>query len=169
MSPIHRSPSVLVLLAAVVCLSLLALRPGASASATPPQAEAATASLPAADIIAPEELARLLKSHDAAKPLVLQVGFRFLYHEAHIPGAEYAGPGSKDEGIKLLRQRVTSLPHDKFIVLYCGCCPWSKCPNVKPAYDALRRLGFAHVRVLRIEQNFGADWVSKGYPTAKGD
>jgi len=53
-------------------------------------------------------------------------------------------------------------------VIYCGCCPWSHCPNVKSADDALRAMGFIHVKVLYISNNFGADWVDKGYPVGKG-
>jgi rhodanese-related sulfurtransferase len=117
----------------------------------------------------PEDLARSLASRTAEKPLIFQIGFRFLYKEAHIPGAEYLGPASKDEGIQQLRKRVASLPRTKSIVLYCGCCPWIRCPNVKPAYDALHSMGFTQVKVLRIEENFGANWVSKGYPTAHGE
>jgi hypothetical protein len=30
-------------------------------------------------------------------------------------------------------------------------------------------MGFTKVRVLYIANNFGADWVAKGYPTAKGE
>jgi hypothetical protein len=40
---------------------------------------------------------------------------------------------------------------------------------VNPAYDALRQLGFSKVKVLYIANNFGADWVDKGYPVAKGE
>jgi len=133
------------------------------------QAEAPKPPVPAAAIMEPEELARVLASPAHDKPLVLQVGFRFLYKEAHIPGAEYIGPASKEDGIRQLRQRVASLPRTRPIVIYCGCCPWIRCPNVKPAYDALRELGFKQVKVLRIDDNFGANWVAKGYPTAKGE
>ncbi|PYQ37297.1 MAG: rhodanese-like domain-containing protein, partial [Acidobacteria bacterium] len=48
-------------------------------------------------------------------------------------------------------------------------CPWDHCPNVKPAVDALQKMGFRNVKVLYIGENFGSDWVNKGYPTAKGD
>jgi thiosulfate/3-mercaptopyruvate sulfurtransferase len=143
---------------------------GASRPATSrPQREAAQAPIPAAAIIEPGELARILQSRNAETPLILQVGIRFLYKVAHIPGAEYIGPGSKDEGLSLLRHRVGPLARSKSIVIYCGCCPWLRCPNVKPAYEALRCMGFRHVKVLRIEENFGTDWVAKGYPTAKGE
>jgi len=33
----------------------------------------------------------------------------------------------------------------------------------------LHAMGFTHVKVLYIANNFGADWVDKGYPVAKGD
>jgi thiosulfate/3-mercaptopyruvate sulfurtransferase len=54
-------------------------------------------------------------------------------------------------------------------VLYCGCCPWSHCPNVHTAYQELQALGFTSVKVLYIADDFGTDWVDKGYPTAKGE
>jgi hypothetical protein len=50
----------------------------------------------------------------------------------------------------------------KLIVLYCGCCPWGRCPNVGPAYKALHDQGFTNVKVLYLANNFGDDWVAKG-------
>ena len=29
-------------------------------------------------------------------------------------------------------------------------------------------MGFTHLKVLYIADNFGANWVAKGYPVAKG-
>ena len=120
-------------------------------------------------LIQPEELVNLLKSARGPKPLILQVGFRILYVQAHIPGAEYIGPASEVQGVDHLRKRVQDLPRAQFIVLYCGCCPWSKCPNVNPAYQELRAMGFSNVKLLYIADNFGEDWVDKGYPVAKGE
>jgi thiosulfate/3-mercaptopyruvate sulfurtransferase len=121
-------------------------------------------------LIQPAELAKLLGSR-GDKPLIIQVGFHTLYQQAHIPGSEYLGPASEQRGKKALRDRVQNLPREKAIVfvLYCGCCPWSHCPNVTPAYEQLRAMGFGNVKVLYIDQNFGADWVDKGYPVAKGE
>ena len=120
-------------------------------------------------IIAPEELVKILQSPKGEKPLVLSVGPYVMYLQAHIPGAEYIGPGSTTNGLEQLRKRVASLPHNKYIVLYCGCCPWGHCPNVDPAYRELQGLGFTKVKVLYIANNFGADWVSKGYPMVRGE
>jgi rhodanese-related sulfurtransferase len=125
--------------------------------------------IPAARLIGPEELLRILESAAAQKPLMIQVGSHVLYTQAHIPGSEYIGPASTETGLEQLRKRVQSLPRTKPIVLYCGCCPWSHCPNVKPAYDALAVMGFTNVKVLYLAENFGADWVNKGYPVARGE
>jgi thiosulfate/3-mercaptopyruvate sulfurtransferase len=121
------------------------------------------------ELIQPEELAAILRSPKEEKPLLLQVGFHVLYVQAHIPGSEYHGPASRPDGLEDLRKRVESLPRTTFIVVYCGCCPWVRCPNMKPASELLREMGFTDVRPLYIGENFGADWVAKGYPVATGE
>ena len=134
--------------------------------AAPPPASALT--IPAAQLIQPEELNRLLHTRGAEKPLILQVGSRMMFEQAHIPGAEYAGPGSQDTGLQQLRGRVLSLPHKTLIVLYCGCCPWNRCPNVGPAFQLLQGMGFTRVKVLYLADNFGDDWVNKGFAVETG-
>ncbi len=119
-------------------------------------------------LIQPGELVKLLQAPQSRQPLILQVGFRTLYEQAHIPGSEYVGPTSEQAGLQALHKRVQALPRSRSIVLYCGCCPWSHCPNVHPAYRELREMGFRNVRVLYIADNFGVDWVDKGYPVSKG-
>jgi len=121
-----------------------------------------------AQLITPEELIQLLQLPSGQKPLILNVGPSILYMQAHIPGAEYIGATSDKQGLERLRARVKPLPRNQSIVLYCGCCPWSHCPNVRPAYKELHALGFTKVKVLYIADNFGTDWVDKGYPTIKG-
>ena len=125
--------------------------------------------IPASRLINPDDLVKILQSAKSEKPLMIQVGSHVLYTQAHIPGSEYIGPASSESGLQSLRKRVESLPRNRFIVLYCGCCPWSHCPNVQPADDALKAMGFTNLKVLYISNNFGADWVEKGYPVAKGD
>jgi hypothetical protein len=124
-------------------------------------------SIPQAQLIQPEELNQLLHSGGADKPLVLQVGSRVLFAEAHIAGAEYAGPGSQAAGLQQLQDRVAALPRKTFIVLYCGCCPWNRCPNIAPAFKLLRGMGFTRVKALYLADNFGADWADKGYPVER--
>lgn len=122
--------------------------------------------IPQSALIQPAELAATLKG--GPKPVILQVGFKVMYDEAHIPGARYAGPGSKDDGIAALKEAAQSIDKGQDVILYCGCCPWEHCPNVAAAWRTLKEMGFTQLKVLYIPQNFGADWVEKGYPVVKG-
>jgi thiosulfate/3-mercaptopyruvate sulfurtransferase len=137
--------------------------------AIPCAAVAQATLIPSSHLINPDELAKIIQSSKTPQPLIIHVGPHMLYLQAHIPGSEYHGPASTSTGLQDLRKRVDPLPRNKFIVIYCGCCPWNHCPTVKPADDALRAMGFTNVKVLYIANNFGSDWVYKGYPTAKGE
>ena len=139
--------------------------PAQVATAPPPSS---AMSIPESRLLQPEDLVKMLKATEKEKPLILQVGSRVMFSQVHIPGSEYAGPGSQASGIQSLESTVASLPKGRHIVLYCGCCPWNRCPNVGPAYKRLHDLGFTNVHVLYIASNFGDDWVSKGYPAVKG-
>jgi hypothetical protein len=120
-------------------------------------------------LIQPEDLVKAMQSASAQKPVVLYVGPHLFYAQAHIPGAEDMGPTAKPEGLEKLRLRAKSLPHDGFVVIYCGCCPWDHCPNIRPAYHELEKMGFTRLRVLYLANSFGTNWVDKGYSVAKGE
>ena len=113
-------------------------------------------------LVQPTDLVAQLKKSPA--PVVFQVGPNVLYRSKHIPGASFAGPGSKAEGLELLTAAVKNLPRDREIVVYCGCCPWDRCPNVKPAVERLQQMGFKYVKALYLPDNFKTDWVDRGYP-----
>jgi thiosulfate/3-mercaptopyruvate sulfurtransferase len=114
-------------------------------------------------LVQPAELAQAIQSGHA--PIILSVAFPVLYRGRHIMHAINAGPTSKPEGIEALKKAVANLPKDSDLVIYCGCCPMVKCPNIRPAYRALQELGFTHVRVLSLPSNFHDDWASKDYPS----
>jgi 3-mercaptopyruvate sulfurtransferase SseA len=118
-------------------------------------------------LIQAEELAQALKG--ARKPVVLYVGPKSIYAQAHIPGAENIGPVGRPEGMEKLRARAASLAKDSPVVIYCGCCPWDHCPNIRPAYAELKKAGFTSVRVLYLENSFGANWKDKGFPVTAGE
>jgi thiosulfate/3-mercaptopyruvate sulfurtransferase len=122
------------------------------------------ASIPDSALLQPQELNRALHSTNGARPVILQVGSRVMFQEAHIPGSEYGGQASGEAGLSLLRKRAAGLEHATPIVIYCGCCPWMRCPNIGPAYKTLLRMGFTNVKALYLADNFGTDWVDKGYP-----
>lgn len=153
-------------LATLLPLFGLAGAVSASSQSTKPGFVSAT-TIPSAALIQPQQLDSMLLEKSAARPLILQVGSRLMFDQAHIPGSEYAGPGSQPSGLDLLRSRVANLNRAAPIVIYCGCCPWTRCPNMGPAYALLRKMGFTQVKALYIADNFGTDWVNKGYPIAK--
>ena len=123
---------------------------------------------PKSAVVEPAMLATILQSPLAKEPVILCVAFPVLYKSKHIQHAIFAGQGSKPEGIEELKKAVAELPKDSDLVLYCGCCPMEKCPNIRPAYRALKELGFTRVRVLNIPTNMHTDWYSKNYPTEAG-
>lgn len=120
----------------------------------------------AGEVMQPEELAKLLVG--AQKPVLLQVGIIHLYKIGHIPGSKYAGPANTAEGLDALKKQAQALNRDGQVVCYCGCCPWVNCPNMRPAYQALREMGFKKIKMLYLAKNFGDDWLAKGYPVEKG-
>jgi hypothetical protein len=123
---------------------------------------------PKSALLEPAALASILQSPSGKQPVILSVAFPVLYRAKHIQHAIFAGPGSKPEGIEELKKAVANLPKDSDIVVYCGCCPMERCPNLRPAYRTLKELGFNHVRVLEIPTNMHTDWYSKNYPSEAG-
>jgi rhodanese-related sulfurtransferase len=154
---------------AILAAVILAFTEKSMAQFSNPAAPASSAaSIPDSQLMQPAVVAKLLQS-EGGTALILQVGSHVMFAQAHIPGAIYAGPGSQAAGLQLLESKVSKTPKGKLIVIYCGCCPWSRCPNMGPAYKRLRELGFTNVKALYIANNFGDDWVAKGYSVEKGE
>lgn len=137
----------------------------ASGPERPREAEG-TQDFEAANVLEPSQLAALL-ADSGDKPTVICVGFKFLYDTARVPGALYLGPAREAEGLAALQKWARGAPRSTMVVLYCGCCPWDKCPNIRPAYATLKKMGFSRLKVVRIDQDFAKDWVDKGLPTDK--
>ena len=150
-------------------LTLFGAGPAAASGRSPARTRAARNSAGfEKSLIQPAELVKELKEPEAKRPIVFHVGFNVLYRGAHVPGAIYAGPASTAAGLEALRQAAARIPRDRALVIYCGCCPMIKCPNIHPAYDALSKMGFRRLRVLNLPDDFAHDWVEKGLPIHKG-
>jgi hypothetical protein len=126
-------------------------------------------SIQPSDLIQIDELAAILADSTAGRLALVHVGFEPLYRSGHIPGSTYVGAGSKPEGLAGLKQYLGALPAEQPVVLYCGCCPWTDCPNVRPALKVAKEMGRNRIRVLYITGNLERDWVAKGLPIVKGD
>ena len=165
----RRSTTVGTLILRLSLLSMVIAALALASAQTTAKPSSAANDLPAASQIQSSELAQAMKATGAQKPVVLYVGPKAFYAQAHIPGSEFIGPVGKPEGMDKLRARAASLPKDGSVVIYCGCCPWDHCPNIRPAFAELKKAGFTKVRVLYLPTSFGADWKDKGLPVASGE
>lgn len=109
-----------------------------------------------------KELADKLNSADKDKPLVFNVG-----PMENIKNAMEMGRATSVTGIEKIKSTVSLENKNKAIVVYCGCCSYASCPNIKPAYDALVGMGFKNTKVLELPVGIKEDWVAKGYPMAE--
>ena len=153
-------------LAALVATALLCLSAAWAGAAT----QSATSAEPwtAANTVRPADLVHeLASSTGTGKPVVVCTAPAFLYRNGHVPGASLHGPASTEQGLSALKRWAQGLSRSTNLVVYCGCCPLDRCPNLRPAFEALREMGFTRLRVLILPNNFGIDWVQKGYPVEK--
>jgi len=112
-----------------------------------------------AQLMEPSNLVSILKNPKAAKPTIFNIGV-----VEDIPGAKNLGAASKKENLANFKAALASLPKSTRVVVYCGCCPFSKCPNIRPAFLAMQEAGFKNGRLLNIPTNIKTDWINKGYP-----
>ncbi len=120
-----------------------------------------------AQVEQPADLLKELAQPQSKKPVIVYVGFPALYRSAHLPGAVFEGTASKPEGLDALKKWAANAPRTQPIVIYCGCCPWSRCPNIRPAFKALHQMGFTRLKVLYLKSDLATDWVQKGFPVEK--
>ena len=116
----------------------------------------------------PADLAGELAEKNGTPPTIVYVGFRTLFAGGHISGASFHGTASSEQGLVAMKQWADGLPRSTNLVIYCGCCPLEKCPNVRPAFTALSGMGFRKLHVLILPSNLATDWAGKGYPVQTG-
>jgi thiosulfate/3-mercaptopyruvate sulfurtransferase len=104
-------------------------------------------------------LAAKISSNAKDLPVILNVGTM-----ENIKTAIKIGPANTEAGLAQLRSTAASLDKKKEVVVYCGCCTYSNCPNIRPAFSELESLGFKNVKVLNIPEGILPDWSGKGYP-----
>ncbi len=108
-------------------------------------------------LMEPSALATRITENKA--PLIVCIG-----PTAIIPNSVFIGMASEEDNLGKLRTFLKGVPKDKEIVIYCGCCPFEHCPNVRPAFRLLNSLGFKNHKLLNLSNNIRTDWINKGYP-----
>ena len=105
------------------------------------------------------DLAAKLNGNVSDKPIVFNVG-----PMENIKTAKFVGRGTSVTSIDKMKSELSMENKSKTVVIYCGCCSFSSCPNIKPSFDALVAAGFKNTKVLEIPEGIKPDWVAKGYP-----
>ena len=113
-------------------------------------------------LLAPADLAKVLNNPKSPQPIVFSIGM-----QAIVKGSIDIGPVMRTENINSLKQNLSKLAKNKQIVVYCGCCPFSRCPNVRPAMALLKSMQFTNYKLLNLPQNVKVDWIDKGYPISE--
>ena len=109
-------------------------------------------------LMEPPTLVQMLQNENSL-PVIFNVGLG-----AVIPHSIDIGVASKKENIEKFRKELSGLPKEAKIVIYCGCCPFEHCPNVRPAIDVLKEMKFTNYQLLNLPTNIRTDWINKGYP-----
>lgn len=112
-------------------------------------------------LIEPSELAAIMKT-EKNSPIIFSVG-----PAATIPHSIDIGMVKNKANLDKLKKKLSKLPKQTKIVVYCGCCPYEHCPNVRPAIEVLKEMKFTNYYLLNLPHNIKTDWMDKGYPTVK--
>ena len=96
------------------------------------------------------------------KPLIISVGPVDL-----IKGAIKTGPAKEKENLKDLKKLLSMEDRKREIVIYCGCCPFKDCPNIRPAFSLLTEMKFTDHKLLNLPRTLKEDWINHGYPMNK--
>jgi hypothetical protein len=113
----------------------------------------------ATDLLQPADLAATLRNKNAKRPVILNIGV-----VEDIYGAKNIGAASKKENLEKLKGSLMNLPKNNMVIIYCGCCPFDKCPNIRPAFNMMKDMGFINGKLLNIPVNLKQDWINRGYP-----
>ena len=110
-------------------------------------------------LMQPEKLAAIMNDSTAVKPLIISVGPVDL-----IKGAIKTGPAKEKENLKDLKNLLSKEDRKREIVIYCGCCPFKDCPNIRPAFSLLTEMKFTNRKLLNLLRNLKVDWIDHNYP-----
>jgi hypothetical protein len=110
-------------------------------------------------LLPPTILSAVINNPSAKHPLIIDIG-----PAGSIKESVKIGPADNKENLKKLKPHLLKENKDREIVIYCGCCPYKNCPNIRPAFSLLNALKFTNHKLLDLPHNLKVDWIDKGYP-----
>ena len=111
------------------------------------------------DLTAPAALAATLKANKDV-PIMFSIG-----PGAIIPNSIDIGMVKEERNLEKFKEQISKLPKSANILIYCGCCPYEHCPDVRPAIALLKNMNYTNFHLLDLPNNIKTDWIAKGYPT----
>ena len=113
-------------------------------------------------LLAPAALAKTINNSKSAQPMIFCVG-----PQAVIKNSVEIGSAHVAANLNKFKEQISKLPKNANIVIYCGCCPFDVCPNVRPAVNLLKEMKFTNFKLLNLPHNIKADWIDPGYPVSE--
>ena len=110
-------------------------------------------------LLDPAELAKTLGDKSATQPYIFSIG-----PSGDILGSTDIGPLTDTLNLNTFKSALESLDRNTEIVIYCGCCPFENCPNIRPGFELLNNMNFTNHKLLNLPKNLKVDWIDKGYP-----
>jgi hypothetical protein len=110
-------------------------------------------------LMEPKELADIIKDSSSVKPLIINIGPAGLIKDAVDMGATH-----EQQNLDKLKAMLSPEKRERQMVIYCGCCPFQNCPNIRPAFKLLSDMKFTNQKLLNLPHNLKADWINYGYP-----
>src|SRR5688572_20385714 len=110
-------------------------------------------------LMSPGELVIIINDESSTNTYIYNIG-----PSGHIQNSIDIGPGKEKTNIEKLKGELNKLPKDANIVIYCGCCPFKDCPNIRPAFTLLNEMKFTNHKLLNLPKNLKVDWIDQGYP-----
>lgn len=107
----------------------------------------------------PADLAQRINSPNAQQPIIFSIG-----PAAVIKNSIDVGVTNEKVNLEKLRLELDKLQPDAEVVVYCGCCPFDHCPNIRPAFTLMNEMKFTNHRLLNLPKNIKVNWIDKGYP-----
>lgn len=110
-------------------------------------------------LMAPAELAEKLNSGKMEDTYIFNIG-----PSGEIKNSTTIGATQEAANLALLKKELAQIPKNSEVVIYCGCCPFEHCPNIRPAFEILNEMKFTNARLLNMPKNLKVNWIDKGYP-----
>jgi thiosulfate/3-mercaptopyruvate sulfurtransferase len=112
-------------------------------------------------LMGPSDLAKVLNDSKSPQPIVYCIG-----PQAIIKNSILIGSTQSKANLNKLKQELDKLPRDANVVIYCGCCPFAVCPNIRPAFALLNEMKFKNHKLLNLPRNIKVDWIDHDYPVS---